>query len=276
MTDSPNVGKAWRQKKAADVSPQPVVRYLDTMMTTSFVQNYKRRTYQALHVRPGMRLLDVGCGTGDDVLALAELVGRQGKVIGVDEIPAMVDECRKRLLWTNLSAEFQLAEAHTLPFADETFDGCRSDRAVQHMEEPLQVIKEMVRVAKKGGRVVISEPDWDTFVINSSNRDVTRRLVYFMSDKVIKHGWLGRQLSTLFKQAGLEEVSVAGDTMILTDLALAERVWGLSRHAKLAQKSGVITAKEMDEWMAELETADRQGYFFSSTVGFMASGRKPV
>lgn len=276
MTDSPNVGKPWRQKKAAGVSPQPVVRYLDTVMTTSFAHDYKRRTYQALQVRPGMRLLDVGCGTGVDVLALAELVGRQGKVVGVDEKPAMINECWKRLQGTNLSAEFQLADSHTLPFADETFDGCRSDRAVQHMEEPLQVIKEMIRVAKKGARVVISEPDWDTFVINSSNREVTRRIVHFLSDKVIKHGWLGRQLTTLFKQAGLQEVSVAADTMILTDLALAEGIWGLSRHAKIAQKSGVITAKEMDEWMAELETADRQGYFFSAAVGFMASGRKPV
>jgi SAM-dependent methyltransferase len=254
--------------------PKPVL-YLDTVTATNFAQEYKRRTYQALNPQPGDWLLDVGCGAGDDVMALAKIVGPNGKVIGVDKNPTMVAEGWKRLQGSGLPAEIQLGDSHQLPFEENTFDCCRSDRAVQHMEDPLQAIINMTRVVKRGGLVVISEPDWETLVVNTNNTRLTRKIINFMADEVVRHGWIGRQLPGLFRQAGLTELSVAADTLMLDDLQMAERIWGLQRHAKTALDRGMITAAEMREWICDLENAGRNGAFFSAASGFMVRGRKP-
>jgi ubiquinone/menaquinone biosynthesis C-methylase UbiE len=273
MTRSSNLDAAWA-KTGATSSPDPVL-YLDTVSATQFAQEYKRKTFTLLGAREGAHLIDVGCGTGDDVLSLSRLVGEKGRVVGVDKNPTMVAEGWKRVAGKNLPVEFKLCDSHKLTFPDDTFDGYRSDRAVQHMDDPAKVLAEGVRVLRRGGRMVISEPDWDTLVVDSDNRDVTRRIVAFMSDRVVRHGWIGRQLPRLFKAAGLKDVSVSADTLILTDLTLAENIWGLRRHAKTALDAGVITTSEMDGWMRQLEEANRAGRFFSAAVGFMACGTKP-
>lgn len=273
MTGNSQLDDAWRERGEAKTA-DPVL-YLDTVSATRFAQEYKRKTYGLLGARAGAHLIDVGCGTGDDVLALAQVVGPQGRVVGVDKNPAMIAEGWKRVAGRNLPAEFHLCDSHRLSFADGTFDGYRSDRAVQHMDDPAKAIAEGVRVLRGGGRMVISEPDWDTLVIDSEDRDVTRRVVRFMCDRVVRHGWIGRQLPGLFKRAGLKDVSVSADTFILTDLTTAERIWGLRRHARSAQEAGVLTAAEVDGWLRRMEEADAAGQFFSATVGFVACGTKP-
>ncbi|MBI3797064.1 MAG: class I SAM-dependent methyltransferase [Deltaproteobacteria bacterium] len=60
------------------------VSYLDTVTTLETVRRMKQRTYELLQVREGHRLLDVGCGLGDDVRALAQQVGTAGRMVGVD------------------------------------------------------------------------------------------------------------------------------------------------------------------------------------------------
>ncbi len=76
--------------------PSAFVSYLDTVTTLETVQRMKQRTYDLLQVREGHHLLDVGCGLGDDVRALAQQVGTAGRVVGVDCSETMVAEARKR------------------------------------------------------------------------------------------------------------------------------------------------------------------------------------
>jgi ubiquinone/menaquinone biosynthesis C-methylase UbiE len=265
--------EAW-EKTGYVASPDPAL-YLDTVSVTSFARDYKRRTFSMLAPRPGTRFLDVGCGTGDDVLELARLVDKRGKVVGIDRNPAMISQSVERARNSGLPVSFEIGDAHALRFANHYFDGVRSDRAVQHMENPEKVIQEMSRVTVPGGRVVITEPDWETLAVDSSDRAVTRRVVQFISDRGVRHGWIGRQLASLFRRAGLDPVESSGDTFIIRDFKLADRVWGLSRHSAGAQEAGYITAAERVAWLAELQTADAAGLFFSAMVGFAASGVKP-
>jgi ubiquinone/menaquinone biosynthesis C-methylase UbiE len=273
MSTQVDLERGWRKSEA--MTTPPAVLYLDTISATEFVRSYKRKAFEMLGVRQGARLLDVGCGTGDDVIALARMVGPTGKVTGLDKNPTVIAEGWRRLEGKGLPAEFQIGDVHHLGFPDDTFDCCRSDRAVQHMDDPERAIAEMIRVLRPGGRVVISEPDWETLVIDSSDRSVTRRVVNFMCDRIVRHGWIGRQLPRLFKQARLADVEVKADVFIITDLTSADRIWGLRRHAKRAQQAGVITEDEMAGWFEELERADKAGLTFTSALGFLACGRKP-
>jgi ubiquinone/menaquinone biosynthesis C-methylase UbiE len=273
MKPSSELEKAW-EKTGTTAQPDPVV-YLDTVSATGFARDYKRRTFEMLAPRPGARFLDVGCGAGDDVMELAHLVGKAGKVVGIDRNPAMIAQCVERARNSGLSVSFEIGDAHGLRFSDGFFNGTRSDRAVQHMENPEKVVQEMARVTVSGGRVVITEPDWETLTIDCSNRAVMRRIVQFISDHALRHGWIGRQLASLFRRAGLNPVDTSADTFIIQDFQLADRIWGLKRHSVRAQEAGYVSAAEREAWLAELQQADYAGLFFSAMVGFVASGCKP-
>jgi ubiquinone/menaquinone biosynthesis C-methylase UbiE len=253
--------------------PDPVI-YLDTVSATQFARDYKRRTFELLNPRPGARFLDVGCGTGEDVIELARLVGKDGKVIGVDKNPAMIAQGIERSRPLNLPVAFEVGDSHQLHFPDASFDGTRSDRAVQHMENPEKVLKEMARVTVRGGRVVISEPDWETLTIDTSQRATMRRIIEFISDRALRHGWIGRQLPALFRRAGLEAVEVAGDTMVIRNFDLADKIWGLTRHSARAVETEFISAAQRESWLTELKQADAAGLFFGAIVGFVTSGRR--
>ena len=86
--------------------PSYYLRYLDTTTALEFMQKLKQQTYQEMGARPGARLLDVGCGAGDDVRALAQIVGPDGWVAGIDNSEQMVTEARKRTEGLDLPVEF--------------------------------------------------------------------------------------------------------------------------------------------------------------------------
>ena len=85
------------------------------------MQAYKKHTYTLLEVQPGDAILDVGCGTGDDVHVLAEMVGPTGRVVGVDCSETMIAAALQRQK-PDLPVEFLVNNAHCLNFANNTFD----------------------------------------------------------------------------------------------------------------------------------------------------------
>ena len=225
-------------------------------------------------MRDGSRLLDVGCGTGDDAMALAELVGTSGQVFGVDSSAVMIEAARQRAAGLALPVSFTVGDAHRLAFADDTFDGCRADRIFQHLAQPDQALAELVRVAKPGAAVVVVDPDWETLVIDALDPAVTRRVVAAICDDH-RHGRMGRQLPRLFRRAGLVEVGVVPVTPTIGDYALADQLFGLGEGLERARASGAVSAAEAENWVRGLQAADRAGEFFSAMSGFIVSGRNP-
>ena len=104
---------------------QHAIAHLDSLQGLDWFQQVKRRSFALLEARPGAHLLDAGCGIGDDALALAQIVGRTGRVVGVDCVPAMVAEACRRHVSLDLPLEYAVGDVHRLDFADHTFDGCR-------------------------------------------------------------------------------------------------------------------------------------------------------
>src|SRR5512134_1592288 len=90
----------------------------------------KQRSFECMRIAPGARLLDVGCGIGADTIALARIGGPNAQVVGVDIDSAMLAKAddRAKAAGTIGSVRHQLADAARLPFADQSFDACRSER----------------------------------------------------------------------------------------------------------------------------------------------------
>ena len=254
--------------------PGRFVYYLDAVNALEAAQAYKRQTFALLDVRQGAHLLDLGCGNGDDARALAQLVGEAGRVVGLDSSAVMVTEARQRAERLGLRVEYRVGDAHHLDFPDGSFDGCRADRVFMHLDDPRRALAEMVRVARAGARVVVSEPDWETLVVDVPARALTRTVLNAGCESY-RDGWIGRRLPSLFKEAGLVDIRVVPATVVQTDYALASEIFSLGRMASQAHEAGAITAAEAAAWLSELAEAGRAGRFFSAITGFIVGGRKP-
>lgn len=239
------------------------------------MQRYKQKTYELVGADPGTRLLDVGCGTGEDAVALAKRVSPSGQVVGLDCSAALIQEARRRISDTNLPLRFEVGDAHQLEFADDSFDGCRADRLFMHLENRQQALAEMIRVTRPGGRIVVREPDWDTLIVDHAHRELTRQILQIHFDHAIRHSASGGELYRLFRQAGLERVAVADtSTLILTDFATANRLYGFEDAAARAQTQWPELSAPILAWLADLQQSDAEGTFFSAVTGFTVVGCK--
>ena len=238
-----------------------------------FFVECKRDSYRLLGATPGRRMLDVGCGLGDDAAALAGLVAPGGSVVAVDGSESMVEAARERHRDV-AGLSFDVADAGELPFDDASFDGCRIDRVLQHITDPFRAIGEMVRVVRRGGRVVAYDNDWETLTVDSTDRAITRIVLNAWCDR-FPSGWIGRQLVPLFLEAGLGEVVPDPKTLVLRELDVADRLYSFFATAEGLVASGAVSRDDADRWSQGLRTADAQGRFFSSYTGFLVAGTRP-
>jgi len=249
------------------------VRHLDRIRTGAQVQAYKRRTVDLLDVREGSHALDVGCGTGDDARAIAERVGATGWVVGLDSSETMVNEARGRVEGSGLPVEYRVGDAYSLDFPDASFDACRVDRLLHHLDDPRAAVNELVRVVRSGARAVMCEPDFETILVDHRDRLLTRRLMNYFCDRHAS-AWIGRHLLALARHAGLADVAVEPVTLVWTDYEEALSVLWLGRTAEMAAEHGVAPRREDEEWVADLPGAGAAGTFFAARVCFIVYGRK--
>ena len=132
----------------------------------SVLQSHRWRTaensagYLIAHLRPGQRLLDVGCGPGNITADLAALVA-PGEVIGIDREAGVLQEATAsasaRSL-TNLS--FTVGDVYALDGPDDSFDVVHAHQVLQHLSDPVAALREMRRVCRPGGLVAVRDADY--------------------------------------------------------------------------------------------------------------------
>ncbi len=233
----------------------------------------KARSFEALDVRAGARLLEVGCGAGEDARALARLVGPHGHIDAIDAEPAMVVEAVRRSASERLPVTFCVGDVYQLDYADATFDGARAERVLLHLAEPGRALAQMVRVVKSGGKIVVIDRDIETRTIDASDRLLTRRILHFWCDSFLG-GWIGRQLPRLFREAGLSDVEVEPVTVVERDFTAFDAQYDLTRVVNRAVDGGAITREEGTRWLSALHEMADAGSFFSSMTSFVVVGRK--
>ncbi|WP_435611030.1 methyltransferase domain-containing protein [Streptomyces sp. C10-9-1] len=115
-------------------------------------------------LRPGMRVLDVGCGPGTITADLAELVSPGGRVTAVDAAASVLDQARALTAERGLErVEFAVADVHALDFEDGSFDVVHAHQVLQHVGDPVQALREMRRVCRPGGVVAARDSDYRAF-----------------------------------------------------------------------------------------------------------------
>ncbi|HET7250150.1 MAG TPA: methyltransferase domain-containing protein [Gemmatimonadales bacterium] len=117
------------------------------------------------HLRPGMTILDCGCGPGSITIGLAEAVA-PGDVVGVDVEPRQLDSARQLAAERGVpNLRFESASIYELPFADASFDVAVAHFVIEHVSDPLRALREMRRVLKPGGIAAVKDPYYPAFTL---------------------------------------------------------------------------------------------------------------
>jgi ubiquinone/menaquinone biosynthesis C-methylase UbiE len=189
-----------------------------------FFLGRRRATFEALiaaaGVRPGQRVLDVGCGTGYFARLLADAVGPEGTVVGVDPSPEMIAYASRNAS-DFPNCQFRVGEAESLRFPAEHFDVVVSSLVMHHVSEASRVpaLSEMRRVLRPGGTLLVADAQMP--------RHSGWRLLMVMTG----HGQMNRMAPDLESLAAQARFAVIGTGEVLPWL----------RYVGATKKAGVTT-----------------------------------
>jgi SAM-dependent methyltransferase len=183
----------------------------------------------------------------------------------------MIAEAGRRCAGLEDLVAFYRGDAYHLDFRDQAFDACRAERLLQHLEEPARALMEMIRVVRPTGRVVIVEPDYATLHVQGADPALTHTILscrqsHFASPRI------GSQLPGLFKAGGLRDINVS--IRILRTRHPAHEHELLARYVSVARQAGAISARDGDDWLAELDHAGRSGSYRHAVAVFLVSAYK--
>lgn len=216
-----------------------------------------RKAWGLAEFSAGQTLLDLGCGPGFCTTELAYIVGKYGKVIGIDKSQTYIDFLKKNAKLHDLPIETQCADFSKIKLKDESIDGAYSRWALAWLDDPEEVIAKVADALVPGGAFVAHEYyDWSLFQTEPSFPNLTiaiaAALKSFKSQKFEID--IGRNLPELFYNNGLEVTSIRP----MSKLATAEDItWQWPRSffevyfPKVAEM-GFMTKKEAKMAIAEL------------------------
>jgi demethylmenaquinone methyltransferase/2-methoxy-6-polyprenyl-1,4-benzoquinol methylase len=130
---------------------------MNSAMTAGLHHQWRQRAVERAQVGPGSDALDVCCGTGDLALELRRRIGPDGRVVGCDFSEPMLELARRKSGDEGLAVEFGWADALDLPYGDKSFDAVTVGFGARNLADLDKGLKEMARVLKPGGRLVILE-----------------------------------------------------------------------------------------------------------------------
>jgi ubiquinone/menaquinone biosynthesis C-methylase UbiE len=243
---------------------------LDRLAVLPSIQRIRHVARTALDLRPGHRLLDAGCGAGEEARELYRLVGPDGEVTAIDLSAGFITTAIERDGGSDV--RYAVGDVAKLDFPDDGFDGVRCERVIQHVADPDAAVAELVRVVRPGGRVCLIDTDWESFVTDGIPED----LVAEMSALGRSLGMLkpaGRLLRGRLIRAGLRDVTAEPVTITLTDRATAETIHPAFNSA-FVRTLGIVPDELADPWFAAFDAALERGEFLAALTIWVVTGVK--
>jgi ubiquinone/menaquinone biosynthesis C-methylase UbiE len=271
-TDESGIDMSRGSFKLADAETQNTAKLamiLDVMAQRPAVQTLKAWALDQLAPAAGETAVDVGSGTGEDVVRFANLVGPEGRAIGVEPSPGLRAEAVRRAVEANV--EFVDGYAGALPLEVESVDALRSERVLQHVADPAGAVQDMARVLRPGGRIALIDTDWSTAIVHPADPAVLQRMVdYFLAGSA--NPFSGRLLRGLLAGAGLEITGETAATWIEAQEGAREGFVSMMHLTSL--EAGVITRAEAEAFAQGIADAADRGAFHLSLTMYAVSARK--
>ena len=235
---------------------------LEALYQSQDAKNRRRAVLDALQLQPGERVLDIGTGLGHLALEMAGDTGPQGAIVGIDLNEPMLAFARKRCAETPWIA-FLPGDAAQLPFEDDSFDAAVSVQVYEYIADTPQVLREMHRVLKPGGRGVIIATDWKSTLWHSADPDRMNNVLSAWEEHCV-YSDLPRVLGQHSKQAGFtiqsQRVVLQFNPTLDAD-AYSYHIIDFIKSFTSGRRG--VSEEEAEAWARELlQLAERGAYFF--------------
>ena len=226
-----------------------------------------RRTavLEALRLRSGERVLEVGCGGGFYAYESAQCVGASGRVcaldLSADQITAAKGRCGD-LPWV----ECRVGDAARVPYGGAEFDAVYGVQVFEYVPNLDEALREMHRVLRSGGRVIILATNWSSLVWHSEQPERMKRMLSAFAAHAAYHD-LPAILPTRLRALGMTSIRQTPVPVLNTSYHANSFSYWLARMIQpFVVGRQAVTAEEAGTWLDELQQLEQKGgYFFSST-----------
>ena len=230
--------------------------------------------------REGIRVVDLGCGTGDDLIALAARYPRvPAQLLGVDSSAASTTAAAEQSRADERLSFRQHRLGTDLPFSDGSFEVVYSNNLLECLGDREAFLQEVARVLTPDGMVVIAHWDWDSQVFDGSDKARIRRLMHAFADwqqPWMDHadGWMGRRLWGACTATGLFTGTV--HARVLTNTVFAAPWYGYARAQDLRSlvKRGLAASDDCEQFLQEQTALAHDGRYFYSITGYVFVGTR--
>ena len=200
----------------------------------------RAHVHDGLHYKAGRRVLEAGCGTGEQTLSLAAN-SPQARITSIDISETSLDVARARATaagYTNV--DFQIADLFNLRFQDEAFDDLFICFVLEHLREPLKALHSLRRVVRPGGTVTVFEGDHGSWYCHPQTTEAARTVQCLIDIQAGLGGdsLIGRRLYPLLADAGFCEIHVR-PCIIYVDDSRPDLVETFSKNTFIAMVEGV-------------------------------------
>jgi ubiquinone/menaquinone biosynthesis C-methylase UbiE len=223
--------------------------------------------FAPLKLRAGLRVLDVGCGTGDQLRIMAPLVA-PGPAVGVDLSATLVARARRRAAPAAGQVSFHVGDACALPFADGVFDRVVANQVLLHLADPWRAVAQMRRVLRPGGLLGIGEWDWDSTCLALTDRELGRRFTHLLCDQM-SNGLIARELDWQLARSGFTGVAVTPQVRLQRQPGAVQQ-WLIEPVTRELVRTGALTPGEGRLLLADLHERAAAGRYFLARTYYTA------
>lgn len=228
----------------------------------------------ALHLPPGARACELGCGTGVVSRAIAARESFDGTVIGTDLSEALVAEAERRSRAQGLdNASFRSDPGGMSGEPDDSCDLVIVHTLISHVVETAPLLAEAARISNRNAKIVVFDGDYASLVCHAGNPPEDVAVVEAMLQAVVANPHVMRDFPRLMAEAGLSLISARSD--VLLEVGSAEFFETMvETYVPMAVRAGLLDEGAADEWLARFRSVCNAHQFFGS-CNFVTYVSKP-
>jgi SAM-dependent methyltransferase len=228
--------------------------------------------FAPLNLRAGLRVLDVGCGTGDLLRLLAPLVA-PGEAVGIDISETMITEARHRHDGQLPNLAFRVGDALALQLDDGSFDRVLASQVLLHVPHPEVALGEIARVLDPGGELSLTEVDWGSISIECTDRELSRRFTALACDG-LRNGMIVRDLPAMLRRFGVTDIDMQPEVAVSWEPD-AFQTWFVEPSIRHFVRAGTFTIDEAATFLGDLHDRAQTGRYFSTRTTYTITARRP-